>query len=108
MTDLRFTSRFAALVLAGGLVAGCGSTSQTQVDYKSDSKSKQVSLAVPPIPPEGTVVGTYLHGPLLPKNSWFSDWLTATALGRERAELTPLDDTLEDAAHAAARRAAGL
>jgi outer membrane protein assembly factor BamC len=48
MTDLRFTSWFAALVLAGGLVAGCGSTSPTQVDYKSDSKSKQVSLAVPP------------------------------------------------------------
>jgi outer membrane protein assembly factor BamC len=48
MTDLRFTSWFAVLVLAGGLVAGCGSTSPTQVDYKSDSKSKQVSLAVPP------------------------------------------------------------
>jgi CobQ-like glutamine amidotransferase family enzyme len=54
----------------------------------------------------GTVVGTYLHGPLLPKNSWFADWLTATALGG--AELAPLDDTLEDAAHAAARRAAGV
>jgi lipid II isoglutaminyl synthase (glutamine-hydrolysing) len=53
-----------------------------------------------------TVVGTYLHGPLLPKNSWFADWLTATALGG--AELAPLDDTLEDAAHAAARRAAGV
>jgi CobQ-like glutamine amidotransferase family enzyme len=58
--------------------------------------------------PEGTVVGTYLHGPLLPKNSWFSDWLTATALQRDVADLTRLDDTLEDAAHAAARRAAGL
>ena len=48
MTDFRFTSRFAALVLAGGLIAGCSSPSPTQVDYKSDSKSKQVSLAVPP------------------------------------------------------------
>jgi CobQ-like glutamine amidotransferase family enzyme len=57
--------------------------------------------------PRGTVLGTYLHGPLLPKNSWFSDWLTATALGRDAAELAPLDDALEDAAHAAARRAAG-
>jgi CobQ-like glutamine amidotransferase family enzyme len=56
----------------------------------------------------GTVIGTYLHGPLLPKNSWFSDWLTATALGRDASELAPLDDTLEDAAHAAARRAAGI
>jgi CobQ-like glutamine amidotransferase family enzyme len=58
--------------------------------------------------PRGTVVGTYLHGPLLPKNSWFADWLTAMALRRDPAELAPLDDTLEDAAHRAARRAAGL
>ena len=58
--------------------------------------------------PRGTVIGTYLHGPLLPKNSWFADWLTATALGRDAAELAPLDDTLEDAAHAAASRAAGI
>jgi CobQ-like glutamine amidotransferase family enzyme len=58
--------------------------------------------------PRGTVVGTYLHGPLLPKNAWFADWLTATALGIEPRELPPLDDALEDAAHAAARRAAGL
>jgi outer membrane protein assembly factor BamC len=48
MTDLRFTSRFAALLLAGGVVAGCSSPSPTQVDYKSDSKSKETSLAVPP------------------------------------------------------------
>ncbi len=58
--------------------------------------------------PRGTVIGTYLHGPLLPKNSWFADWLTATALGRDPSELTPLDDRFEDAAHAAARRAAGI
>jgi CobQ-like glutamine amidotransferase family enzyme len=58
--------------------------------------------------PRGNVIGTYLHGPLLPKNAWFSDWLTATALGLEPAALAPLDDALEDAAHAAARRAAGL
>jgi CobQ-like glutamine amidotransferase family enzyme len=53
----------------------------------------------------GTVIGTYLHGPLLPKNAWFADWLVETALG---IELAPLDDRLEDAAHAAARRAAGV
>ena len=56
--------------------------------------------------PHGTVIGTYLHGPLLPKNAWFADWLTAMALGPEVVELAPLDDALEDAAHAAARRAA--
>jgi CobQ-like glutamine amidotransferase family enzyme len=58
--------------------------------------------------PHDTVVGTYLHGPLLPKNAWFADWLTATALGIEPNGLAPLDDTLEAAAHAAARRAAGV
>jgi CobQ-like glutamine amidotransferase family enzyme len=58
--------------------------------------------------PRGTVVGTYLHGPLLPKNAHFADWLTATALGIAPAELAPLDDALEAAAHAAARRAAGV
>ena len=52
------------------------------------------------------VIGTYLHGPLLPKNAWFADWLIRRALGVD--ELAPLDDTLEDAAHAEARRAAGV
>lgn len=56
---------------------------------------------------EGSVLGTYLHGPLLPKNAWFADWLIATSLGRTRP-LPALDDHLEDLAHADARRAAGL
>jgi lipid II isoglutaminyl synthase (glutamine-hydrolysing) len=56
---------------------------------------------------EGNVVGTYLHGPLLPKNAWFADWLIAAALGLEQP-LPALDDRLEAAAHADARRAAGL
>ena len=55
---------------------------------------------------KGSVIGTYLHGPLLPKNAWFADWLIRTALGLERLER--LDDRLEDAAHASARRAAGV
>jgi len=55
---------------------------------------------------EDHVIGTYLHGPLLPKNAWFADWLVQTALGLP--ELEALDDELEDAAHAAARRAAGV
>jgi hypothetical protein len=54
----------------------------------------------------GGVIGTYLHGPLLPKNAWFADWLIGSALGIE--QLDPLDDALEDAAHAEARRAAGV
>jgi len=53
------------------------------------------------------VIGTYLHGPLLPKNAWFADWLISTALGLGEP-LPALDDELEHAAHADARRAAGL
>jgi CobQ-like glutamine amidotransferase family enzyme len=53
------------------------------------------------------VIGTYLHGPLLPKNVWFADWLIATALGSSEA-LEPLDDELEQRAHAEARHAAGV
>jgi lipid II isoglutaminyl synthase (glutamine-hydrolysing) len=51
------------------------------------------------------VIGTYLHGPLLPKNIWLADRLIELAL---KIELEPLDDELEDAAHESARRAAGL
>jgi CobQ-like glutamine amidotransferase family enzyme len=52
------------------------------------------------------VIGTYLHGPLLPKNIWLADRLIELALG---VELEPVpDDGLEDAAHASARRAAGV
>ena len=51
------------------------------------------------------VIGTYLHGPLLPKNAWLADRLVELALG---VGLEPLDDRMEDAAHASARRAAGV
>jgi lipid II isoglutaminyl synthase (glutamine-hydrolysing) len=54
----------------------------------------------------GNVIGTYLHGPLLPKNVWLADRLIELALG---IELDPLgDDSLELAAHMSARRAAGV
>lgn len=52
------------------------------------------------------VIGTYLHGPLLPKNIWLADRLIELALGVELEALD--DDELEDAAHASARRAAGV
>jgi lipid II isoglutaminyl synthase (glutamine-hydrolysing) len=55
----------------------------------------------------GNVIGTYLHGPLLPKNVWFADWLIQAALDR-RDPLDPLEDRLEAAAHAEARHAAGV
>jgi hypothetical protein len=51
-------------------------------------------------------IGTYLHGPLLPRNPWLADWLLAQALahrdGGEPPELEPLPDELEALAHAVA------
>jgi CobQ-like glutamine amidotransferase family enzyme len=57
------------------------------------------------------MVGTYLHGPLLPKNAWLADLLIELALERRygtRPQLGPLPDVLERAAHASARAAAGV
>ena len=52
--------------------------------------------------------GTYLHGSLLPKNPRFADHLIARALRRryDDVELEPLDDALEERAHAEAVRLA--
>jgi lipid II isoglutaminyl synthase (glutamine-hydrolysing) len=54
-------------------------------------------------------IGTYLHGPLLPRNSWLADWLLGEALSRRLGEppaLEPLPDDFEHDAHeVAARRA---
>jgi lipid II isoglutaminyl synthase (glutamine-hydrolysing) len=63
----------------------------------------------------GRVIGTYLHGPLLPRNGWLADWLLEQALahrlGRdEPRRLEPLPDELERTAHevsAARARARG-
>jgi CobQ-like glutamine amidotransferase family enzyme len=50
----------------------------------------------------GRAVGTYLHGPLLPRNPWLADWLLAQALahasGGSAPELPPLPDELESQA----------
>jgi CobQ-like glutamine amidotransferase family enzyme len=47
---------------------------------------------------QGRIYGTYLHGPLLPRNPWLADRLLSEALGG--IELAPLPDELERAAHA--------
>jgi CobQ-like glutamine amidotransferase family enzyme len=48
-------------------------------------------------------IGTYLHGPLLPRNPWLADWLLEQALahqtGGEPPVLEPLADELEARAH---------
>jgi lipid II isoglutaminyl synthase (glutamine-hydrolysing) len=50
----------------------------------------------------GRAVGTYLHGPLLPRNPWLADWLLAQALAHATSgappALEPLDDELESTA----------
>lgn len=54
------------------------------------------------------VFGTYLHGPVLPKNPEFTDFLISRALERRygKVELAPLDDSIETAAHEAALKLA--
>jgi lipid II isoglutaminyl synthase (glutamine-hydrolysing) len=55
------------------------------------------------------LIGTYLHGPLLPKNAWLADRLIALAIERRtgtRPQLEPLSDELEAASHESALRAA--
>ena len=47
-------------------------------------------------------IGSYFHGPLLPKNSHIADWLIAKALEvkyKKPIALAPLDDSLEWQAH---------
>jgi lipid II isoglutaminyl synthase (glutamine-hydrolysing) len=58
----------------------------------------------------GRAIGTYLHGPLLPRNPWLADWLLSQALahatGGPPADLDPLPDELElEAFRVAAERA---
>ncbi|MBR2476569.1 MAG: glutamine amidotransferase [Clostridia bacterium] len=47
------------------------------------------------------VIATYLHGPVLPKNPRLADYIISKAMERRygKTELTPLDDTIEMAAH---------
>ena len=46
---------------------------------------------------QGNLIGTYLHGPLLPKNPQVADYLIAQAYKRrgDALELAPLDDAIE-------------
>jgi lipid II isoglutaminyl synthase (glutamine-hydrolysing) len=72
----------------GRVIAGFGN------DAKSGFEGCRVDRAL----------GTYLHGPLLPRNPRLSDWLLAQALAHRTGggppELEPLDDALEAEAHA--------
>ena len=48
-------------------------------------------------------IGTYLHGPILPKNPFLADWLIAQSLGISHTELAPLEDTFIVPARTVAR-----
>ncbi len=63
--------------------------------YGNDGKSGQEGCLY------RNVIGTYVHGPLLPKNPGVADWLLARALERRygSGELEPLDDFEELAAN---------
>jgi lipid II isoglutaminyl synthase (glutamine-hydrolysing) len=71
----------------GRVVAGFG----------NDGESGQEGCRV------GRAVGTYLHGPLLPRNPWLADWLLAQSLAHatdgDPPRLDPLPDELEHEAH---------
>ena len=64
------------------------------------------------LPGRAASVGTYLHGPLLPRNPWLADWLLAQALahrsGGEPPVFEPLDDRLEAEAHAVSAAARAI
>jgi lipid II isoglutaminyl synthase (glutamine-hydrolysing) len=70
----------------GRVVAGFG----------NDGESGQEGCRV------GRAIGTYLHGPLLPRNPWLADWLLAEAIAHRTGEtpsFEPLGDELEHEAH---------
>ncbi|MEZ5099441.1 MAG: glutamine amidotransferase [Thermoleophilia bacterium] len=67
--------------------------------FGNDGESGQEGCVV------GSAVGTYLHGPLLPRNPWLADWLLERAIlhatGQE-LRLAPVDVALEERARAVA------
>jgi len=56
------------------------------------------------------VIGTYIHGPLLPKNPRLADYVLQTAFDYAglTVDLAPLNDALEVSAHRAFQRRLGL
>jgi lipid II isoglutaminyl synthase (glutamine-hydrolysing) len=54
----------------------------------------------------GRAVGTYLHGPLLPRNAWLADWLLSQALAHATGDDPPALPELPDELEAAAFRVA--
>ncbi|HET7514153.1 MAG TPA: hypothetical protein VFJ60_05085, partial [Gaiella sp.] len=80
------------------LDAGAEPLGRVVAGYGNDGKSAFEGCRV------ARAVGTYLHGPLLPRNPWLADlllsWAVAHATGHDPEPLTPLPDELETVAHA--------
>lgn len=59
---------------------------------------------------QGNLIGTYLHGPLLPKNPQVADYLLKQAFERrgDAVELAPLDDAVELEANRVMARRLGI
>jgi CobQ-like glutamine amidotransferase family enzyme len=67
---------------------------QVKLGHGNNGSDKKEGLV------QGNVVGTYMHGSLLPKNPHLADYLIRNALIRRGVnELSPLDDSVELAAH---------
>jgi CobQ-like glutamine amidotransferase family enzyme len=86
------------------LDAGAEPLGRVDAGFGNDGESGHEGCRV------GRAVGTYLHGPLLPRNPWLADWLLGQALahatGGEPPDLEPLPDALEAEAHAVSARRA--
>jgi CobQ-like glutamine amidotransferase family enzyme len=82
------------------LAAGASALGRVVAGYGNDGVSGLEGCRV------GRAVGTYLHGPLLPRNPWLADlllsWALAHATAAEPEPLAPLADELEREAHAVA------
>jgi CobQ-like glutamine amidotransferase family enzyme len=89
----------------GRTVLDAGSRPFATVEIGHGNNDLDATEGVLVLPDEGGLrglrVGTYLHGPLLPRNPHIADALIAAALGRgtQPFGLAPLDDRLEWRAH---------
>lgn len=89
----------------GRTVLDAGARPLATIEHGHGNNGRDGTEGVLLLPGEGGMrglrIGTYLHGPLLPRNPHVADALIAAALFRGEA-LAPLDDHLEWAAHRAA------
>lgn len=114
--------------LTGNIVVSCGlwDPPRTLVGFENHAGRTCLGKGVQPLgrvlhghgnngsdKTEGAVyrhaIGSYMHGPLLPKNPWLTDYLLAKALAYRGQTFTfkELDQSFEEQAHQTAVRLAG-